>query len=121
MKLGLIGKGNWGNVYAKTLTEMGIEFHQMGRDWDSKGVDGIIIASNAWSHFMIAKGLILGRMPCLIEKPITLNIKRAVRLLEWAEDHDKSIVYTGYTRLYSPAWNEFKQTLPEVVKIEAQA
>ena len=120
MKLGLIGRGKWGQVYAKTLSEMGIEFKQTGRDWDSKGVDGVIIASKAESHFMIAKSLINARMPCLIEKPITFSFKRSERLLEWAEEYDKSIVFVSHTRLYSNAWREFKDSLPLIHSVEMQ-
>ena len=121
VRLGLIGRGNWGNVYAKTLTEMGIPFRQMGIDWDSKGLDGVIIASKAESHFLIAKSLILARMPVLIEKPIAMSYKRAVRLLEWAEEWKNSIVFVSHTRLYSKEWIEFKNSLPAVFSIEAQA
>lgn len=121
VKLGLIGRGNWGNVYAKTLTDMGIEFRQMGRDWNAKGLDGVIIASSGESHFPIAKCIINSRIPCLIEKPITMSHIRAERLLNWAERYKNAIVFTGHTRLYSPAWKEFKYGLPDVVKVEAQA
>ena len=121
MKLGLIGRGPFGQVYAKTLTEMGIEFRQMDMDWDCKGLDGVIIASKAESHFLIAKSLILARMPVLIEKPIAMSYKRAVRLLEWAEEWKNSIVFVSHTRLYSKEWIEFKNSLPAVFSIEAQA
>ncbi len=132
MKLGLIGRGPFGQVYAKTLTEMGIEFVQYGQDWDCKGLDGVIIASKAESHFLIAKSLILARMPVLIEKPIAMSYKRAVRLLEWAEEWKNSIVFVSHTRLYSKEWVEFKNSLPldysnfstqpiNVLSIEAQA
>jgi predicted dehydrogenase len=122
MKIGLIGRGPFGNVYAKTLAGMGIEFKQMGMDWDSKGFDGMIIASKAESHFVIAKPLIMARMPVLIEKPITMSWKKASRLLGWAEDYKKSIVFVSHTRLYSKAWKEFKQGLPEVItSVEAHA
>lgn len=121
MKLGLIGRGNWGNVYARTLQSMGIEFRQMGQDWDCKGLDGVIIASKAESHFMIAKAMLLARMPVLIEKPVCRSAKQADKLLGWAEDYKNSIALCGYTRLYSPAWKEFKYGLPEVVSVKAQA
>lgn len=122
VKLGLIGRGPFGMVYAKTLQGMGIEYKQMGMDWDSKGVDGIIIASKAESHFMIAKSLIMARMPVLIEKPVCMSWKKANRLLSWAEDWKNSIVFVSHTRLYSKAWKEFKLTLPdEITSVEAQA
>lgn len=122
MKLGLIGRGPFGNIYAKTLKDMGIEFRQMGQDWNAKGLDGVIIASKAESHFEIAKGLIMARIPCLIEKPICFSYKRACRLLDWAEDYSNSIVFVSHTRLYSKAWKEFKYNLPtDIISVEAQA
>lgn len=121
MRLGLIGRGRWGKVYAKTLTEMGIEFVQMGQDWTPQGVDGVIIASKAESHFMIAKSLIMARMPVLIEKPIAFSYERASRLLGWAEEWKNSIVFVSHTRLYSKEWIEFRDSLPEVFSVEAQA
>lgn len=121
MRLGLIGRGRWGQVYAKTLTEMGIEFRQMGQDWTPQGLDGVIIASKAESHFQIAKSLIMARMPVLIEKPIAMSYKRAERLLEWAEEWKNSIAFVSHTRLYSKEWVEFKNSLPTVYSIEAQA
>lgn len=120
MKLGIIGRGRWGDVYAKTLTEMGIEYRQMGRDWTSSGLDGVIIASKAESHYQVAKSLIIGRMPCLIEKPVCMNLDRASRLMAWAKEYD-AIVFSSHTRLYSPGWREFKASLPEAHKVEAWA
>lgn len=119
MLIGLIGRGHWGNVYAKTLDKMGVPYRQMGKDWSIEGLDGVIIASSPDSHFILAKAMILARMPVLIEKPICFSYKKAMRLVSWTGD--KSIVFAGHTRLYSPAWKEFKSSLPEIVSIKAQA
>ena len=119
--LGIIGRGRWGDVYAKTLTEMGISYRQMGRSWNCSGLDGVIVASTPESHYSIAKGLIQARMPCIIEKPLCFNHKRAERLLKWAQDYENSIVFVGHTRLFSPAWREFKKSLPEIVSVYAES
>ena len=121
MKIGLIGRGPWGNVYAKTMTEMGIDFIQMGKDWTSQGFDGMIIASHPHSHFMIAKSLIGSRMPVIIEKPVCFTTNRALSLLESANNNINGIALVGYTRLYSPVWKAFKASLPKITSLTAEA
>lgn len=118
MKLLLIGRGRWGMVWGRTLDKLGISYRQMGQDWSIEGVDGVIIASDPKSHFLLAKAMILARMPVLIEKPICFSFKKAQRLVGWTSD--KSIVFASHTRLYSSAWKEFKGGLPEIVSIKAQ-
>ena len=113
MKLGVIGRGRWGTVYARTLERMAIEYRLDGRDWrDSgwfrSGLDGAIIASAPASHFPIADELIQAGMPVLVEKPVCLNSPDARALLARAESM-RAIVFAGNTRLYSPAWRAFRE------------
>lgn len=108
MKLGIIGRGRWGNVYAETLTRMGVDFWQAGEFWQAKDAPaGIIVASAAESHAGIAADLIRSGIPALIEKPLCLTAEYARFLLDLAHDFP-SIVFTGHTRLYSTAWRDFK-------------
>ncbi len=113
MKLGVIGKGRWGNVYARTLERMAIEYRLDGRGWRDagwfeSGLDGAIIASAPASHFSIAGELIQAGMPVLVEKPVCLGSRDAHALLEKAES-SRAIVFAGNTRLYSPAWRAFRK------------
>ena len=41
MILGVIGKGHWGNVYAKTIADLGLMCWQVGRG-DMLPADGVI-------------------------------------------------------------------------------
>lgn len=112
MKLGIIGRGNWGNVYAKTLGEMGIAFTQAGRNWryEMDDCDGVIVACAAEAHYEIAAELIDELIPVLIEKPICLDLTQAKRLLRIANENTPCApVFTGHTRLYSTAWRAFKE------------
>ena len=109
MKLGIIGRGPWGDVYAKTLRDMGIDHWQAGRDWeDASDADGYIIASAPESHHRIADTMMFRKKPVLIEKPMTKAGGSARRLLNIARTTD-AIAFVGHTRLYSPAWREFKR------------
>lgn len=113
MKLGIIGKGRWGSVYARTLERMDIGYRMDGRSWrDShwyeSGMDGAIIASSPASHFRIAEELMLAGVPVLVEKPVCLSAQDAHALLETAVS-SHAIAFAGNTRLYSPAWRAFKK------------
>ncbi len=105
-------------VYAGTLDKMGVDYRQMGKDWSIEGLDGVIIASSPDSHFVLAKSMILARMPVLIEKPVCFSSKQVNRLVAWT--YDESVVFTSHTRLYSSAWRAFKASLPEIVSVNAQ-
>ena len=108
MRLGLIGRGYWGNVYAKTLTKMGVEFWQAGRNWrEMPKPDAAIVACSANAHYKTAKQLISQSVPVLIEKPVCLSAYDAEKLLKFAK-FKGGIVFVGHTRLYSPEWQKFK-------------
>ena len=110
MRLGLIGRGPFGDVYAETLRGMGIEFWQETRNWKGLFADGVIVASAANSHGIIASHLIQSYTPVLIEKPLCVDADEARLLLRNAKENvaGVAIVFTGHTRLYSNAWRAFK-------------
>lgn len=119
MLLGIIGRGAWGNVYARTLDRMRVRYWQVGSDWldRSKGLkaDGYIIASSALTHYDLALRLLEDRKPTLIEKPVCFTAKEGKALLKAG----KGIVFAGHTRLYDPVWREFKKTLGPITSIHA--
>lgn len=120
MCLGIIGRGPWGDTYAKTLNRMGVPFWQASRDWaEMPDVDGVIIASAAKSHVGLAKHMLLQRTPILIEKPVCLTSQDAERVLKLAR-HVNGIVFVGHTRLYSPEWAEFKASVGKVRTAKAE-
>lgn len=109
MRLGLIGRGPWGQVYAKTLRKMGVDFWQAGSNVDfTEHADGVIIASSPHSHATLAQFYMDIGIPVLIEKPVTLSSSDAKTLLETAIQN-RAIAFAGHTRLYSTAWREFRE------------
>ena len=111
MILGIIGKGYWGDTYARTIGEMGLPFWKIGRG-EIPQADGIIIATPAATHYSIAFGLIERGIPVIIEKPVCLNTWDAQNLIHLAELCD-GIVFVGHTRLYSPLWRAYKAKMPK--------
>lgn len=117
MRLGIIGRGPWGDTYARTLRGMGIDYWQAGRDYEdtTPRPDGAIVASAPDSHRQVAEKMMFLGVPVLVEKPVTINAMAGREFLRSSKKRG-AIVFTGHTRLYSPAWREFKrQALEEGV------
>ena len=121
-KLGVVGRGPFGKKYADTLKKMGIEFWHHGKDHNLRACDGVIIASAAESHFQVAKDFIQAGVPVLIEKPVCMTTFEAKKLLAIGK-HMDAIIFSGYTRLYSPAWRAIKAKVDKLAltNVEAQA
>jgi predicted dehydrogenase len=104
LRIGVVGNG-WGRVYCKALERQGIEFWRAGRNWQP-ACDALIVASSNESHFEVAhRALSLG-IPVLVEKPVCLKSSDVQTLIDLG-----GIALAGHTRLYDPAWAEFKRGL----------
>ena len=109
MNIGIVGRGEWGQVYARTLEGMGVRFTQAGQEWHGKmnHCDGVIVSSTPESHCAVASTLMREFFPVLIEKPVCMNMEEGRELLSIAKAQE-AIVFAGHTRLYSTAWRAFK-------------
>lgn len=111
IRLGLVGRGPWGNVYAEELRALGIDSWHAGRDWKPEqdaryfklDTSGVIVACASSAHYEVAKICLELGLPVLVEKPLCLSSKQALELVNMG-----GIGLVGHTRLYSPAWREFK-------------
>lgn len=110
MNLGIIGRGHWGDVYVRTLSNMGVKYTQAGKDWHGKlnHCDGVIVSSTPESHCEVASTLMREFFPIIIEKPVCMNMEEARELLSISKAQE-AIVFSGHTRLYSTAWRAFKE------------
>ena len=130
VQLGLIGAGSWGQNYIRTI--LNLENVQLRRissrntnlnqfnlkdciitsDWRKligcKDLDGVIIATPAYSHAKIAKSFIERGIPIIVEKPLTISKSEAEDLLNTAIK-TKSIVKIDHIFLYSPGFRKLKE------------
>lgn len=106
--LGLIGRGRWGDVYARTMDAMGIPFSRAGRDWEClpQRTAAYIIATEPHSHYQIAYKLLSRGYPVLIEKPMTVNIEEADALAGLS-----GIGMTSHPHLYDENWKSLKKKM----------
>jgi predicted dehydrogenase len=141
LRFALIGAGRWGQVYIRTILAMhdratlscvcttrseiastlpsSVRFVSAWREALAAGCDAVIIATPPSTHAEILEACVAARLPCIVEKPLCLDIQTAMRL-------QKSIAKSGipvlvnHTQLFHPAYIALKQLLSsrqETVKL----
>lgn len=126
VRLALVGAGPWGLNIAHTVAAMkGVELAVVAsrnpetagrlapgvrvvRDWRDAidvDVDGVVIASPPASHAEIALAAIEKGRAVLIEKPLTMNVAEAERVLEAAARADVTAA-VDHVHLFHPAFRE---------------
>jgi predicted dehydrogenase/acetyltransferase-like isoleucine patch superfamily enzyme len=71
-------------------------------------IDGIVIATPAETHFLLARETLLSGKHVFVEKPMTLTEKDAEELIALAAKH-KLILMVGHLLQYHPAFVKIKQ------------
>lgn len=117
MDVGLVGRGYWGNTYAKVLSSLGIKFWQDGRYWHIRQrPDALIVACSSQAHYEVAKCALGRGIPVLIEKPVCMKSAEVQDLMRIG-----GIAFAGHTRLYDPTWRLFKERVGPLESVEAWA
>ncbi len=117
-----MGTGRWGSVILKTLHTIPSckVAYQVTRDWRTlltkNDIDGVIIATPPATHAQIALPFIRRGIPVFIEKPMTLNVREARKLVAAAKK-SRSLVFVGHIHLYNPAYQETKKLSRTLGKI----
>ncbi len=133
INLALIGCGYWGRNYLNLFDSEGnfgdaklkyvqditqplkipkyIEFtKEISKIWEDSEVDAVIIATSTSSHFEIASQAIMAGKNVLIEKPMTLNVMDAEKLIKLAKEKGK-ILMVGHIFKYNAALREVKRRI----------
>lgn len=137
IKLALIGCGKWGKHYLKTLTSIegcelrwvcdldlqkfkeAVSAYPQIKCTENKAdilndstVQGVVIATTPESHYMLAKEFINKGKSVLVEKPVTINRRDSIDLINLAAAQN-TILMAGYTLIYHPAVKKIKKILEE--------
>jgi len=124
LRLGLIGKGAWGQNYARTIAATpGVALAwAASREWrgalDRGGIDGVIVATPPQVHAEIALAAIDAGIPVLVEKPFTLDVAQAEAVRDLALAR-RVVTMVGHTQLFQPAYRAMKRLLPEYGAVRA--
>ena len=128
-KICVIGAGRWGKNHIKTLNNLGClggiveqnqkvlsEFSKTYPDVktfsDTKNAikadfDGFVVATPAETHFNITEYLLKSKKNVLVEKPLALNSKDAIKLKNLAKENQVNLM-VGHVLLFHPAFHKIK-------------
>ncbi len=129
--IGLVGLGYWGKNHYKTLREMpgvsipfvcdpvadgsslGPEFIRDYRDAARrKGVDGVVVATPATTHYEVVKEFLNAGKHVLVEKPITTNLAQGKELCDLADERER-VLMVGEIFRFNPAINYIMEHIGE--------
>ena len=121
MKLALAGTGRWGIRYIETIKKIDsvdliavasrnltpnlCDPYKVLRNWNQlldQNIDGLIIATPPHTHAKILEETIKSGIPAIVEKPLTLNLKEAIKLRDLAATYNVPVLM-GHTQLFQPA------------------
>ena len=131
-KICVVGGGVWGKNHIRTLHKLGClggivdsnpntlidlkkqypdipTFSSLSSSFDSV-FSGYVVATTANTHYEVAKSIINKKISVLIEKPMTLNVSEAEKLLKYAKDNKVGILI-GHVMLFHPAIQKIKDLI----------
>ena len=131
-KICVVGAGKWGKNHIRTLTELnalgGIvetekkTYRDLLINMNSYDIfncldaaieasfDGYIVATPPSTHFKIAKKIILSGNHLLVEKPLTLDSKSAIELVDLAKKNNVNLM-VGHVLLFHPGIQKMKEII----------
>lgn len=130
-KICVIGGGAWGENHIRTLNEMGnlgavvdkneARLKELKEKYNtevftsideaiSRRFDGYVISTSAETHYDIGKKIINALLPCMIEKPMTINSAQALELVELAKEKNVNLM-VAHILLFHPAINKIKELI----------
>lgn len=134
LRVGLIGVGRWGKVYIQTLLSMnkrcrithlgtGNPQHagllpypvEVMTDWHkliSSDCDAVIIATPPRTHAEILEACLEAGKPCIVEKPLCLDVETAERIHRRVEEANVPVL-VDHTYLFNSAYRALKHTIRE--------
>ncbi|MBN1157299.1 Gfo/Idh/MocA family oxidoreductase [Candidatus Woesearchaeota archaeon] len=137
LNIGLIGAGYWGKNYIKLIKNSQASVFSWCSDLDEKnlsnvknecssvkltkdyremlddpGLDAVIVATPAASHYLIAKECLMAGKHALVEKPLAFTSKECEELLDVAKQNSV-ILAVGHTFVYNPAVIALKKFISE--------
>ena len=132
VSFGLIGAGRWGRVYIRTLLSLadrcrlthlctsrperaGLVPHPVTvlAHWQAlvnSACDAVIIATPPSTHAEILEACLEAGKPCIVEKPLCLDVETAERLDRQAQS-SRVPVLVNHVHLFDPVYHALKQAL----------
>jgi predicted dehydrogenase len=117
LRLGLVGRGRWGQNIERTLRSFpDVSLAIIARGDPAPRLDGVVIATPSATHAAVALPYIAAGVPTFIEKPMATAAEDAERLRHAAEKSG-AIVFVGHIFLYHPAFVAALELVPKLGKL----
>jgi predicted dehydrogenase len=134
IRVGVIGCGYWGPNLIRNFVEMsetqlvavadlrsdrlahirarypGVQVTDDFQDLFSMSLDAVVVATPPPTHFRIARDCLEQGLHVLVEKPLTLNSRDSLELIEIAERRNLTLM-VGHTFLYNAAVRTLKKLI----------
>jgi predicted dehydrogenase len=134
LKIGVIGAGRWGKkhideyskmkdvelLWVSDLSEKSLNFcksnyniENVTTDYNdilTSDVDAVSICTSNETHFDVCKDALIADKHVLVEKPLTLQTKKALKLVDIAKQSNK-LLAVGHLYRYNNAINEVKKLI----------
>ena len=137
INIAVVGAGNWGknlvrafsgleNAKLHTCCDLNVELLRNLRKTypltnftselkdvlNNREIDGVVVASSAATHFEIAKAVLSSGKHVFVEKPLCLNEKHVLELIELSGKRSLKLL-VGHLLLYHPAVRLAKKIIEE--------
>lgn len=132
VRVGLIGTGRWGQVYIRTLATLATRCQlthvatskpvplarlpssvTVVTDWHhllDSDCEAVIIATPARTHAELVEACVAAGKPCIVEKPLCLDLSTAESLHEQVTAANVPVL-VDHTQLFNPAYVALKHAL----------
>lgn len=129
--IAVVGAGKWGVNLIRTFAQLGVlaaivekdtekgyalareykvDYYQDIEDMLVRDIDAVAVATPVYSHYEIAKQVLLAKKDVFVEKPLATNAAQAQELVQLA-DESNLVLMVGHLLLYQPAITFIKETL----------
>ena len=112
-EVAVVGVGRWGKNLVRNFYELGALYGAYDIETDyqdiinNNEIKGVAIATPNSLHFTMAKEALLAGKDVFVEKPMTMNVEEAEKLVRLAEENQR-ILMVGHLMLYHPSVIELK-------------
>lgn len=111
----LIGNGTMGGRHRSRFESCGVHFSQVldleAPQWivadPNPGIDFVVIASPASTHYEYAKFFLAKNIPVFVEKPLAVNGLQARELVELAE-RNRTTLFVAQSECFNPIFLNFR-------------
>ncbi|MBC8123667.1 MAG: Gfo/Idh/MocA family oxidoreductase [Gemmatimonadaceae bacterium] len=137
IQIAVIGAGNWGFNHVRTFGQLAEcklvavadlaarNLHKVHKQFpevfttedyiqalDLPGLQGVVVATTAATHYAIARAALERGLHVLVEKPMTLDLTEAQKLIELAQSKGL-VLMVGHILLYHPVVIRLKQYIEQ--------